>query len=399
MTRAKSGCICLFPAQAAADGGDACLDAKLAAGVAVHHVAAAACGVPSWRKVPGEWGDDYGPVERGGALWFEKAGAPKTRSRILLLHGGVHCYYSAKAYAPLASRLAALTGLPVLAPDYRLAPSCPFPAAVDDCGAALAWLAAHELDGAGAPAPSPADALFLVGDSSGGGLAVAAALANGAAASRAPVAGVVGFSPWLDLTCGGDSYETRKFDAATKRGDPVFNSGDAETERDETREMAAAYLAGADPADPRASPAFAPDLSALPPTLFVCGDADVVLDDARDFAAKCDNVDVDVWPRLWHDFVMYTEGCGTGAPLAEADVALRRAARWMRQRAPGAGGPDVFDYAAEDAPAAAPEKPKARRHLHHGGYHWRTWRTWRHRRRGHEDTGEPKGGGGVNADY
>ena len=57
---------------------------------------------------------------------------PKTRSRILLLHGGVHCYYSAKAYAPLASRLAALTGLPVLAPDYRLAPSCPFPAAVDD---------------------------------------------------------------------------------------------------------------------------------------------------------------------------------------------------------------------------------------------------------------------------
>ncbi|KAK7254477.1 phosphopantothenate--cysteine ligase [Aureococcus anophagefferens] len=394
--------------EAAADGGDACLDAKLAAGVAVHHVAAAACGVPSWRKVPGEWGDDYGPVERGGALWFEKAGAPKTRSRILLLHGGVHCYYSAKAYAPLASRLAALTGLPVLAPDYRLAPSCPFPAAVDDCGAALAWLAAHELDGAGAPAPSPADALFLAGDSSGGGLAVAAALANGAAASRAPVAGVVGFSPWLDLTCGGESYETRKFDAATKRGDPVFNSGDAETERDETREvlcrkstgeMAAAYLAGADPADPRASPAFAPDLSALPPTLFVCGDADVVLDDARDFAAKCDNVDVDVWPRLWHDFVMYTEGCGTGAPLAEADVALRRAARWMRKRAPGVGGPDVFDYAAEDAPAAAPEKPKARRHLHHGGYHWRAWRTWRHRRRGHEDTGEPKGGGATAADY
>ena len=237
MRASKSGRIVLFLAQAAADGGDACLDAKLAAGVAVHHVAAAACGVPSWRKVPGEWGDDYGPVERGGALWFEKAGAPKTRSRILLLHGGVHCYYSAKAYAPLASRLAALTGLPVLAPDYRLAPSCPFPAAVDDCGAALAWLAAHELDGAGAPAPSPADALFLVGDSSGGGLAVAAALANGAAASRAPVAGVVGFSPWLDLTCGGDSYETRKFDAATKRGDPVFNSGDAETERDETREM------------------------------------------------------------------------------------------------------------------------------------------------------------------
>ena len=163
--------------------------------------------------------------------------------------------------------------------------------------------------------------------------------------------------------------------------------------------MAAAYLAGADPADPRASPAFAPDLSALPPTLFVCGDADVVLDDARDFAAKCDNVDVDVWPRLWHDFVMYTEGCGTGAPLAEADVALKRAARWMRQRAPGAGGPDAFDYAAEDAPAAAPEKPKARRHLHHGGYHWRTWRTWRHRRRGHEDTGEPKGGGAAAADY
>mmetsp|Transcript_26921 Transcript_26921/g.96065 ORF Transcript_26921/g.96065 Transcript_26921/m.96065 type:complete len:135 (-) Transcript_26921:90-494(-) len=47
------------------------------------------------------------------------------------------------------------------------------------------------------------------------------------------------------------------------------------------------------------------------------------------------NVRVDVWPRLWHDFVMYSEGCGgPGAvPLVEAGVALQRLASWITRGA------------------------------------------------------------------
>ena len=300
------------------DGGDACLDRGIAAGVQEAYVPPDACGVPSWRKVVGEWGDDYGPVERGGALWFAPPGGEsedvpsKHGPRVLFLHGGVHCYYSAKSYAPLASRLAALCRMPVLVPDFRLAPSHKFPKALDDAASALDWLRTHRVDEAGALIPDAASHVFLAGDSSVGGLAVAVALRE---SHCARVDGVVAFSPWLDLTCEGASYETRKFDERTKTGDPVFNSGDAETERNETREMAEAYLGGADARDPSASPRFAsPELlRGLPPTCLVSGDADVILDDAVTFferakAAGAKHVRLDVWPRLWHDFVMYTEG-------------------------------------------------------------------------------------------
>ena len=203
-------------------------------------IAPVECGVPRWKKVEGEWGDDYGDVQRGGGEYH----APRTSrgtARILFLHGGVHCYYSAAAYRPLASKLAALTGLDVLVPDFRLAPQFPFPAALDDAAAALAWLRNR------APVDAP---VVVVGDSSGGGLAVSLALRD---PSR--VAAVYACAPWLDLTCGAASYETRKFRRETSLGDPVFNSGDAERERAETLEMARAFLGdGTDPKDPLASP-------------------------------------------------------------------------------------------------------------------------------------------------
>lgn len=105
------------------------------------------------------------------AEWIWPAGAD-TRTRLLYLHGGGWSAGSAASHRPFIARLAAAAGAAVLVPEYRLAPEHPFPAALDDALAALAWMREHGPAGA-----APARRLFLGGDSAGGNLACASLLA------------------------------------------------------------------------------------------------------------------------------------------------------------------------------------------------------------------------------
>ena len=92
--------------------------------------------------------------------WSRRSGAPARPGSILYLHGGAYCVGSPATHRALTSRLARVTGLPVFSADYRLAPEHPFPAALDDAVAAYRALRA---DGP----------VILIGDSAGGGLALA----------------------------------------------------------------------------------------------------------------------------------------------------------------------------------------------------------------------------------
>lgn len=81
----------------------------------------------------------------------------------------------------LCRRLANQTGAVVVNVDYRLAPEAPFPAAFDDCVAAYRWARTHAEELGGDP-----DRMALAGESSGGGLAAAAALALSRSGNEAP---------------------------------------------------------------------------------------------------------------------------------------------------------------------------------------------------------------------
>ena len=59
------------------------------------------------------------------------AGGPGEH-RVLYLHGGGYQVGSARAYRGLLTHLSRMTGAPVHAPDYRLAPEHPYPAAAED---------------------------------------------------------------------------------------------------------------------------------------------------------------------------------------------------------------------------------------------------------------------------
>ena len=90
---------------------------------------------------------------------------------LLFLHGGGMILATPEANDAQSRYLAHRLGCVVAAPDYRLAPEHPYPAALDDCYQVLRWLheAADELQ-------FPRQRLAVSGESGGGGLAAGLAL-------------------------------------------------------------------------------------------------------------------------------------------------------------------------------------------------------------------------------
>jgi acetyl esterase/lipase len=103
-------------------------------------------------------------------LVMTPSGTDIRRPAILSIHGGGMIVGSPQFEAGGAGRLAREIGAVVVSPDYRLAPEHPFPAAVDDCMAALRWmlLNADELG-------IDPGRISVMGASAGGGLAAAVA--------------------------------------------------------------------------------------------------------------------------------------------------------------------------------------------------------------------------------
>jgi len=86
------------------------------------------------------------PTENSGmfALLLSPLAAPKNATGILWLHGGGYIAgMKEMVHASRAVDLVKKFGAVVLSPGYRLALKAPYPAAIDDCYAALLYLKAH----------------------------------------------------------------------------------------------------------------------------------------------------------------------------------------------------------------------------------------------------------------
>jgi acetyl esterase/lipase len=268
--------------------------------------------------------------------------------RILYLHGGSFMWYSGvdSIYQPLTSRIAAAAGMPVLVIDFRLSPEFTCVDAIEDCLDALVWMDMNGPDG-----PSKARKLFVCGDSSGGGQALATMLAarDGLGSKerdtdRPPTPkldGCCAICPLADLSCDVrrsplNSYRTRKWDAATQTGDPVFtdSSGNLVTDMRQLQKKYAPYVGSTEQEGMKfqlASPYWAQNWRDLPPIMFLSADEDVTVDDAVDIAARAlaagVEVDLCVWPRMFHCWQCYTEGRDKNGqksrPFVEAIESIR----------------------------------------------------------------------------
>ncbi|HKW61929.1 MAG TPA: alpha/beta hydrolase [Candidatus Acidoferrum sp.] len=244
--------------------------------------------------------------------WIE---SPNSRGAVLLyLHGGGYFGCSAETHRPITVWFA-LHGFRVFAPNYRLAPENPFPAAVDDAVAAYRGLLA---DG-----HSP-QRLVVAGDSAGGGLAFSLMLALRAAGRPLPVAAAL-FSPWTDLAATGESIRTNAARCA------MFNGGDIGP-------SARYYLGDTDPRNPLASPFYA-DLSGLPPLLIHVGADECLRDDSTRVAEKAKAagvpVELKIWPIVPHAWQLALQ------VLPEARQSLRETSEFLSKHAAAANSTGV----------------------------------------------------------
>jgi monoterpene epsilon-lactone hydrolase len=183
---------------------------------------------------------------------------------ILYLHGGAFTLGSPRTHRALCSHLAAATSARVYVLDYRRAPEHPFPAALEDAVAAHADLCARG-----------ATPLAIVGDSAGGWLALATALA-------VDTTGPLGLiSPWVDLTVPDGRWDQ----------DTLLSS-------QWLRRAAGAY--GVETATDLTTA----DLAGLPATTLHVGTTEALVDDARALRGRLVEAGVDTsyqeLPGLWH---------------------------------------------------------------------------------------------------
>ena len=182
----------------------------------------------------------FSQVTLGGVSgeWAESKKGAAAFGALLYLHGGGYVGMSARTHRAITGGFA-LRGFRVFCPDYRLGPEHIFPAALDDV--VSVWRALRkQIEGP----------IFVSGDSSGGGLAVALLLTLRDQRELAPAAACL-FSPWTDFAVTGASL------TINRDRDPMQVPACL-------RMLATAYVGQTDPRMPLVSPIYG-DLAGLPP--------------------------------------------------------------------------------------------------------------------------------------
>ena len=228
---------------------------------------------------------------------------------ILYIHGGGMILGDIEANELTATMLCEQVNAVIVSTGYRKAPEDPHPAQVNDCYAALNWMASHagELG-------YDAQRLAVYGGSAGGNLAIATAM-MARDTSGPEIALVVAPYPMLD-----DRNELPSTHEITEVG--IWDrAGNVE---------AWAWFLGGKPADAYAAPARATDLSGLPPMFIDVGEMDLFRDEDIAFVARLLQAGVPtefhVYPGAYHASEVFAPQAELSQRIWHARIAAFRRA-------------------------------------------------------------------------
>ncbi|MEL6984764.1 MAG: alpha/beta hydrolase [Actinomycetota bacterium] len=248
---------------------------------------------------------------------LDLGGCPTTRYRpagadgaaAVFLHGGGWVIGSRQTHDGTCRYLAEHSGVTIYSVEYRLAPEHPFPAAYDDAVAATGALLG------GAESGVDPTRIAVAGDSAGGNLAAAAALAL-REGSLPPLRAQLLVYPALDASMGLASHQE-------------FADGPVLTAKEMGR-FWDQYAPDADRSDWRLSPLAANDLSELPATLVITASHDVLRDEGEAYAQALASAGVEASAARQlgaaHGFF------GWFHATAPSRAAMAQAGAWLRRQ-------------------------------------------------------------------
>jgi acetyl esterase len=227
---------------------------------------------------------------------------------LVYLHGGGWSIGDIDTHDPVCRQIADTAQCAVISVDYRLAPEHRFPAAVEDCFAALRFVA-----GEGASLGLDPTRIAVGGDSAGGNLAaVCAILARDAGIT---LRSQVLIYPATDFTASFPSHDD-------------FAEGFLLT-RDSIAWFSNNYVDHRQRGDWRASPMLAPDHSRLAPAIVIVGECDPLHDESRAYAEKLraagNEANFHLYPGMIHGFFTM------GGAIDAADKAIAQAVALLRR--------------------------------------------------------------------
>ena len=244
----------------------------------------------------------------GARLRLHRPVADEKLPVMLYIHGGGWMLFSIDTHDRLMREYAARAGIAVIGIDYSLSPENKFPVALEECAAALGWIAA-QADALGLDA----DRVLIGGDSAGANLSVATCLLQRQRRRPLPIAMLLNYGAFAPEHT--PSYAR-------------FGAGDYSLEADEMDAFWAAYVA--DPAqlvDPLVAPLRA-DLTGLPPAFLAIADCDILADCNHEFARKLEEAGVPTRAVTYQGATHSFLEAMSIAPLAHR--ALDEQAAWIR---------------------------------------------------------------------
>lgn len=206
---------------------------------------------------------------------FRPSGTRHSSAAILWLHGGGYVTGHGNDLW-FGSLFAEKAGVRVYSVDYRLAPEHAFPAALNDSWAALCWVFDNHTQ-----LGVDLNRIAIGGASAGGGLAASLAI--------------------YGLDCGGPelAFQLLLYPMLDNRHDnPAGNMDVPRWPKKNSLQAWQMYLGSTEP-HPHSVPSLKSNLSGLPPTFLTVGEADLFLDDIRQFSARLKKASV---PHKLHTY-------------------------------------------------------------------------------------------------